>query len=112
MRAEGRCDARRMHTYLVEAYGANSDAAFADARRRAARGAKGDPGPAGAQGPKGEDGPTGPQGPPGPAGGALANLDSLAGASCNNGTGTVDVAYGATNGAGVSSVTLTCVGSA
>jgi hypothetical protein len=75
-----------------------------------APGAKGDTGPAGAQGPKGEDGPTGPQGPPGPAGGALASLDSLDGASCNHGTGTVDVAYGARNGAGVSSITLTCVG--
>ena len=29
-----------MQTYLVEAYGANSDAAFADARRRAVRAAE------------------------------------------------------------------------
>jgi hypothetical protein len=80
--------------------------------QRGPAGPQGLPGPAGPKGDPGAAGPQGdpgPQGPPGPAGGALANLDSLAGASCNNGTGTVDVAYGARNGAGVSSITLTCV---
>ena len=34
------CDARRVRTYLVEAYGASSAAAYSDARRRAARAAE------------------------------------------------------------------------
>jgi hypothetical protein len=76
-------------------------------------GAQGPPGPTGQAGPPGPQGPkgdTGPQGPPGPAEGAPASLDSLDGAACDNGTGTVNIAYGTRTPEGVSSVTLTCVG--
>jgi hypothetical protein len=72
-------------------------------------GTHGDPGPAGATGPEGPRGDRGATGPPGPAGigGGLPSLDSLQGLPCNNGNGTVDVAYG--TGA-APSITLTCVG--
>ena len=66
-----------------------------------ASGAQGPAGPPGAAGPAGPQGPSGPAGPPGPG---LSSLDDLDGLACQDGAGTVDLAY---DGAGVA--TLTCV---
>lgn len=71
-------------------------------------GARGATGPGGPEGQRGDRGPTGPAGPPG-GGGGLPSLDSLQGLPCNNGNGTVDIAYGSWTG-GTASITLTCVG--
>lgn len=78
-------------------------------------GATGPAGPAGPQGPAGAVGPAGPQGPAGsagpagpqgPAGSGIASLDALAGTSCDDGAGTLDVDYDATGIA-----VLTCAAS-
>jgi hypothetical protein len=65
-----------------------------------ASGAQGPAGPPGAAGPTGPPGPSGPAGPPGPG---LSSLDDLDGLACQDGAGTVDLAY---DGAGIA--TLTC----
>jgi hypothetical protein len=72
-------------------------------------GADGAAGPAGPQGPKGDAGATGAEGPQGPkgdpgTGGGLASFDGVNGLPCNQGTGTMHVSYGATNGG----ASLTC----
>jgi hypothetical protein len=72
-------------------------------------GVDGAAGPAGPQGPKGDTGATGAQGPQGPKGdpgsdGGLASFDLVDGLPCNQGSGSMRVSYGATNGG----VSLTC----
>jgi hypothetical protein len=72
-------------------------------------GAAGAAGPQGPQGPKGDTGATGAQGPQGPkgdsgSGGGLASFDAVNGLPCNQGSGTMQVSYNATNGG----ASLTC----
>jgi hypothetical protein len=62
-------------------------------------GPAGPPGPPGAEGPRGPQAPglAGPPGPPGPPGerSGIESIEELEGLSCNEGTGTVDVAFAA-----------------
>lgn len=68
------------------------------------QGLKGDPGATGPAGPGGSQGPQGLPGPQGPAGPAIVSLDALSGSSCQNGSGVVQIAYGANN-----TIALLCV---
>ena len=68
------------------------------------QGPAGPAGPQGAAGPTGPAGPAGPQGPEGPPGPGLSSLDDLDGLACQDGAGTVDLAYDAAGKA-----SLTCV---